>query len=123
VLLGFLALVAFPAAAVVLMITIIGIPLGLVTLLAWLMLLLVGYAAAAIVLGDSVLRAWRSPAAVGTAARAGAAMLAVLLLALLTRIPFVGGFLALAALVVGVGAVLMSSRKAMLAAAPPQAAS
>jgi len=115
VLTGFLALIAFPAAAVVFMITIIGIPLGLLTLLAWLMLLLVGYVAAAVVLGDSALRAFKSPAANGTAARAAAAIVAVLALALLTRIPFLGGFLAFATLIVGLGAVLLSSRPALTA--------
>ena len=121
VLLGFVALVAFPAAALVFMITIIGIPLGLLTLLAWLMLLLVGYVAAAVALGDSALNLWKSPAAGGTAARAGAAILAVLVLAALARIPFVGGFVAFATLVVGLGAVLLSSRPAMTTRTAPQA--
>jgi cytoskeletal protein CcmA (bactofilin family) len=122
VLTGFVALVAVPAAAAVFMVTIIGIPLGLLTLLAWLMLLLVGYVAAAVALGDSALGALKPGAATGTAARAGAAILAVLVLALLTRIPFVGAFLGLATLIVGLGAVLLSSRPAMTAHASPQPA-
>jgi hypothetical protein len=84
------------------------------------MLLLVGYVAAAVAFGDSALRLWRSPAATGTAARAGAAILAVLVLAALTRIPFVGGFIAFATLIVGLGAVLLSSRPAMTAEPAPR---
>ena len=47
--------------------------------------------------------------------------LAVLVLAALACIPFVGGFVAFATLVVGLGAVLLSSRPAMTARTAPQA--
>ena len=105
-LLGFIVLTTVPIAAVIVMITIIGIPIGLLVLLAYLALLLVGYVTAAVVIGGLLLGRFKAEA-VGLAAwRAGAAVLAVLALTLLSRVPFLGGFLQFAALIVGVGLLI-----------------
>ena len=105
-LLGFIVLTSVPVAAVLVMITIIGIPIGVLALLAYLALLLVGYVSAAVVIGGLLLGRIKAEA-VGLAAwRAGAAVATVLALAIVSRIPFLGGFLQLAALVVGVGLVV-----------------
>jgi hypothetical protein len=105
-LLGFIVLTAVPVAAVLVMITIIGIPIGLLALLAYAALLLVGYVSAAVVVGGLLLGRVKAEAVSLAAWRAGAAVLMILALALVSRIPFLGGFVQLAALVLGVGLVI-----------------
>jgi cytoskeletal protein CcmA (bactofilin family) len=113
---GFIALVCIPVAAVVLLITVIGIPLALLALALYLPLLLIGYVAAGIGVGDWTLQRFKSDAAERLWWRIGAAATAVLLLALLARLPWVGGIVALLALLIGLGALLLQLRQ------PPAAA-
>jgi hypothetical protein len=105
-LLGFIAITCIPVAAVLVMITIIGIPIGILALFAYAALLLVGYVCVSVVVGGLLLERVKVESAALWAWRAGAAALAMLLLALLTRIPFVGGLILFAALVFGVGLVV-----------------
>jgi hypothetical protein len=109
-LLGFVALVGLPIFAVLLMVTIIGLPLALVVMLLYFLLLLVGYAAIAVVMGDLALNRYQSERAARLGWRVGAAVLAMLVLALLGRIPFLGGLVIFAALLAGIGAIMMSLR-------------
>lgn len=106
-LLGFITLVCVPVATLVLLLTVIGIPLALLVVLLYLVLLLVGYVASGVALGQWALARWRSASASRTGWRIAAAMLAVLLLAVLARIPFVGGFVVLAAMLAGIGAIAL----------------
>lgn len=118
-LVGLTALGAIPVAAVLLMVTIIGIPLGLLAIVLYAALLLVGYVWLAVVMGGLLLDRVKPDTAALTAWRAGAAVLAMLVLALLARLPYVGGFIVLVALMVGVGmivAVLMRQRASTPAA-------
>lgn len=119
-LLGFVALVCLPVAALILLVSIVGIPLALLVVLLYLALLLVGYVAGAAALGQWALARARPDAAGRTAWRLVAAMAAVLLLALLGSVPFVGGLVTLAAVLAGIGAIalLFAPRKT---AAPPSA--
>jgi hypothetical protein len=117
-LLGFIALVCVPIAAVILAITIIGIPLSLAVLLLYFLMLIVGYAAVGVVIGDAALARLRSQDAARAGWRVGAAMAAMLALALLTRIPYLGGLVAFVALLAGVGAIVL----ALKARARPPAA-
>ena len=118
-LLGFLAITAVPVAAVLVMITIIGIPIGLLALLAYAALLLIGYVTAAVVIGGLLLGRFKA-GAIGLATwRAGAAVSIVLALALVSRIPLLGGVVQFAALVLGVGLVI---GLAVRAAEPPAVA-
>ena len=112
---GFIALVCFPVAALILMITLIGLPLGLVTLLAYFALLPMGYVAAAIALGDGVLARAKPNAYAATGWRVGAAVVAVLVLALLARLPYLGGLVVLAALLIGLGALMLQLRRSTVA--------
>jgi hypothetical protein len=105
---GFVALICVPFAAIILMITIIGLPLALVVMLLYALLLMVGYAAAGVLLGDAALRRLRAQDAARVWYRIGAAMLAMLLLALIAKVPVLGGFVVLAAMLVGMGAIVMS---------------
>jgi hypothetical protein len=117
-LLGFLALTAIPVAAVMLMITIIGIPIALLGLVLYAALLMIGYVWLAVVLGGLLLDRFKAETAAVIAWRVGAAALAMIILAIAVRVPFVGGFVMLAALVVGVGMIVgVVMRKVR----PPQA--
>lgn len=114
-LLGLVALASIPIAAVLLMITIIGIPIGVLALAAYLALLLVGYVWLAVVVGGMLLDRVKPDTAARTAWRVGAAVLAMLVLAILVRAPIVGGLFKLAALAAGVGMVV----DAVLRRSPP----
>lgn len=114
---GFIALVCIPVAALILLFTIIGIPVALLALLLYLALLLVGYVSSAIGLGQWVLARLRADAAQRTGWRVAAAMAAVVSLALLGSLPWVGHFVALLAVVAGIGAIalLLAPRQARAA--------
>lgn len=120
-LLGIVALICIPIAAVVVMITIIGIPLGLLALVGYVALVIVGYVSAAVVVSGLLLDRYKSEAAQRTAWRVGAAGLAMLVISSLAHVPFVGGFVALAALILGVG-VIVGAALHRKQAPPPAAA-
>lgn len=105
-LMGFIAITCIPVAAVLVMITIIGIPLGILALLGYAALLLVGYVTAAVVAGGLLLGHFKADAVGMAIWRAGAAVAAMLALALLARIPHLGGLFVFLALVVGVGLIV-----------------
>ena len=106
-LLGFIALVCIPVASLILMVSIVGIPLALLLLLLYLALLLVGYAASALALGHWALARFKADALGRSRWRIGAALLALLVLALLGALPYVGGWVALIAVLAGIGAIAL----------------
>jgi cytoskeletal protein CcmA (bactofilin family) len=105
-LIGLVALATIPVIAVLLMITIVGIPIALLAIIGYAALMLVGYVWLAVVVGGLLLDRVKPETAAVTVWRAGAAVLAMLTLTLLARLPFVGGFIAFVALIVGVGMVI-----------------
>jgi hypothetical protein len=107
---GFLAFAAVPVAALILAVTVIGLPLALLTVLVYLGLLKVGYVAAAIALGDATLGRWWAPRAAHRGWRALFAALGVLVIGLVALIPWLGALIALAALFWGMGALLLQAR-------------
>lgn len=109
-LLGFIALVCVPVAALLLAITIVGIPLALVLLLLYVLALLVGYAATAVVIGDAALARLRAQDASRTAWRVGAATAATVALAAATSVPILGGLVVLAILLAGLGAIALATQ-------------
>lgn len=118
-LVGLLALTTIPVAAVLIMITIIGIPVGLLALVAYAALLLLGYVWVAVVVGGMLLDLMKPQAMARTAWHAGAAALAMLALALLARVPVVGGLVQLMALAVGVGMIVAVLAGLTRPATPP----
>jgi hypothetical protein len=104
---GFVALVCIPVAVVILIITVIGVPLALLSLLLYFVLLTMGYVGSAIGLGQWGLARWKSEAAGHLGWRIGATCLALVVLALLGAIPWLGGFVALAMLLTGLGAIML----------------
>jgi hypothetical protein len=109
---GFVALVVIPAAVLVLLITVVGIPLAALTVLAYPALLLLGYVAAGIALGDAALKRWFAACASHRGWRAGAAALGVLVIGLLALIPWLGPLVAFLALIAGIGALVLQLKGA-----------
>ena len=116
---GILALICIPIAAVLVMITVIGIPVGLLALLGYAALLVIGYVMASVVVSGLLLDRFRADASSQTAWRVGAAVVAMLVIAALGRVPLIGGLVALSALVIGVGVIVaaIAHRKAPMAEA------
>jgi cytoskeletal protein CcmA (bactofilin family) len=107
---GFIALASIPAAALVLLVSVIGIPLALLAVLGYFALLLVGYVAAGIALGDSVLRRWFAARAARKGWRALFAALGVLAIGIVALIPWLGALVAFLALLAGMGALLLQAK-------------
>ena len=105
-LVGFVALTSIPFLAVFLMLTIIGIPVGVLAIIGYVALVLVGYVWIAVVMGGMLLDRVKPETAALTAWRAGAAVLAMLALGILVRVPFVGHLVWLAAVALGVGMIV-----------------
>ena len=108
--LGFITLVCVPAAAILLMVTIIGIPLALALLLLYFLVLLVGYAAIAVVIGDAALARFRTQDMARTGWRVGAAMAAMAAMAIVTSIPYLGKLALFAVLLAGLGTIVLAAR-------------
>jgi hypothetical protein len=107
VLIGFVALICVPVAAVLFLITIIGVPLGLLTIALYLVLLVVGYVSTGISIGDWLLKRMMSDRANTALWRIGGAIAGVLIVSLLARIPWIGGWVVLIALLAGLGALTL----------------
>jgi hypothetical protein len=120
VLLGFIWLVCVPVLALLLLLTVIGIPLALFVAAAYLAVLPLAYVSAAVGVGDWALTRWQAARAAALGWRIGAAGLALLLLNALGNVPWLGALLAFAVLLAGLGALLLLWRRpAPSAAAAP----
>jgi len=104
---GFIAFATIPVGVLVLCATVIGIPLALLALLGYFALLLLGYVAAGIALGDAALKRWLAARAAHKGWRALFAALGVLAIGILALIPWLGGLIAFLALLAGMGALLL----------------
>lgn len=105
---GFIAFSAVPVAAVVLAVTVVGLPLALLAMLAYFALLKVGYVSAGIALGDGVLARWWSVRAAHRGWRALFAAFGVLAICIVALIPWLGALVAFVALIAGMGALLVA---------------
>jgi hypothetical protein len=111
-LIGFVVVVCVPVVAVLAIVTLIGIPLALALIALYFVLLLAGYVSAGIALGELALQHWGTARAASTGWRIGTAVLAVLVLSLAGRTPFVGSLITLAAVLMGIGALLLQLQPA-----------
>jgi cytoskeletal protein CcmA (bactofilin family) len=102
--LGAAMLFTLPPIAILLMITVIGIPLALALLALYPVLLLIGYLTTALYIGDRAATSLKKDTTNATWTRIGFAALALLALGLIRLIPFVGGLAVFAALLFGMGA-------------------
>jgi hypothetical protein len=104
--LGLAIVVCVPFVAVVLLITIIGIPLALLAIPLYFLLLFLGWVTAALFLAQRGLAAVRTGQPVTNGWRLLALFLALVALWLMRQVPFIGGLLAFVALLAGVGALV-----------------
>jgi len=111
-LLGVVWLVCAPAALVLLLLTVLGIPLALLGAALYVALLPLAYVSTAIAVGDWALRVWRADTASTWAWRAAAAALVLVLLSQATRVPWLGGAIVAAALAAGLGGFALQLRAA-----------
>lgn len=116
---GGLVLIGVPFAMIVLLVTIIGIPLAILLAFAYAVLLLLGYLVGAIFLGDFVL------GKVGTAKldsvwwRVLFMFLALVVLAIVKQMPFLGGLAVFLVFLAGIGAFTMRSWQGFRQDTPP----
>ncbi|HLB84160.1 MAG TPA: hypothetical protein VJK00_05470, partial [Steroidobacteraceae bacterium] len=99
-------LVCVPFMFVVLLITIIGIPLALLLVPAYLLLMFLGWVTAALFVGQKLLELVRRGQPVSLGARILALLVALLALWLLQKVPYAGPLIGLAALSAGIGALV-----------------
>jgi cytoskeletal protein CcmA (bactofilin family) len=111
VLLGFVWLVCVPVLALLLLLTIIGIPLALFVAALYLAVLPLAYVAAAVGLGDWALARWQAARAAAWGWRIGAAALALVLLNALGHVPWLGALLGFVVLLAGLGGMLLLWRR------------
>jgi hypothetical protein len=118
---GLFLLVVSPLVAAVLMLTILGIPLSLLTIALYLVALLVGFILGAIFVGDLIMRRAGQGGLPPPRFRLLGFVLALVALAVVDLVPVLGGLVHLAILLLGLGALglhLYQSYRGTGAAAP-----
>jgi cytoskeletal protein CcmA (bactofilin family) len=120
--LGFCLMLCLPAAAIVFMITVIGIPLGVAVLLFYPVMLLLGLITGALFLGDLLALgiARRRGAAVKPGWRHAALSASLLALLLVCKIPLAGCSIALLVMLFGLGAFWICAYRVYLRRSPAQ---
>jgi hypothetical protein len=101
---GLVALLALPIAAVILLVTLLALPLGLYVLAAVAVLSVLGYTAAAWIIGRWLVRPPGN--------RAFAFLVGLAILRIAAIVPFLGGLVWFAAAVLGTGALVVSAWRA-----------
>lgn len=107
--LGVVMLLGVPFAIIVLLVTVIGIPLALLLVFGYVVLMLLGYLIAAIFVGDAVLERIGKANADSAWWRVLFMFLALLVLAIVKQVPFIGGLAVAILFVAGIGAFTMRS--------------
>jgi hypothetical protein len=118
VLTGLVVLVGTPIVAVILCITLIGIPVALVLMAAWGILIFLGYAASGVAFGELALYRLAPARYPEAAMRVIAAALAMIVVIIAARAPLVGGLVSIIATLTGIGALLIAWRGGTPAARP-----
>jgi len=103
---GALILIATPIAAVIVMITVIGLPLGIISLLLWGIVLYLSQIPVALLLGRLIIRQNRELDSTGI--MIGALALGLLVLFVLRLIPVIGWIVGLLVIVFGLGTLITS---------------
>jgi putative flippase GtrA len=118
---GFGALVGLPVLAVLLMITVLGIPLGVAAFALYALLLLAGYLSGALFVADRARLAMQREAAAGYGATVGYLALALAILMLLGIVPFVGPLSVFLTTIAGIGACVIEVHRRRQASTAPAA--
>ena len=108
---GAIALFVTPLAALVVCLTVIGLPLGIITLLLWGILLYLSQIPVSLFIGHAILG--RNKPLESKGFMIGCLALGLLLLTLARAIPFVGLFVSLASGLFGLGAFVVTGRRLM----------
>jgi hypothetical protein len=108
-LIGFVVLVCAPIALLLLMVTVIGIPLALLGICLYLALLPLGYLASAASIGEWLLPRMRQGAEIVLRQRILMLIGVLVVLFVLTRVPWLGGLVKALVVVVGVGSLVMAA--------------
>ena len=106
---GAVVLFATPIAAIIVCITIIGIPVGLIALALWGIAIYLAQIPVGLLIGRLIIGRFRGVE--GKAIMVGALALGLVILRLLGLIPYLGFFIALAVVLFGLGAVVVSERR------------
>ena len=106
---GALILFATPIAAIIVCITIVGIPVGLIALALWGIAIYLAQIPVGLFIGRWILSHFREVK--GKTIMIGALALGLVILRLLRLIPHLGFFIALAVILFGLGAVVVSERR------------
>lgn len=109
---GAIALIVVPIAVILVLITVIGIPLAIVTMLAYLVLFYVSKLFVALALGEALLKLVSSSE---EKSQALSLLIGLIILTVLFKLPWVGGIIYIVAAVLGMGGILITwnrSRKA-----------
>jgi hypothetical protein len=116
---GFAVLVCVPAAAGLLFVTVIGIPLALIVVLVYLAMLIAGYVVGALFLGDRALARLRGGAAPTPGWRLVALVAVLVVVGWVAEVPVVGNLARLAVLLLGLGGLALAWRAAPAVAVAP----
>jgi cytoskeletal protein CcmA (bactofilin family) len=108
---GLLALIVTPAAATMLLVTVLGLPIGLMAIALYLVAIFLVRVFVIVWLGRALL-SWRGNEVRNT----WALVVGLIVYSVLTLIPFVGGLVALSAILFGLGATLLADRSLYTAA-------
>jgi cytoskeletal protein CcmA (bactofilin family) len=106
---GCVMLIGVPFAAVILMITVVGIPLALMTIFGYMVLLMLGYVIAALFVGDLALERLGGERIKSLGWRVLFLLLALVALAIVRHLPLIGGLAVALLFVAGIGAFTMRS--------------
>jgi len=108
--LGLILVICIPVAVVVLLITLIGIPLGLITLFAYLVLFYISKILVGIALGHKILTGFAKDK---EAPLGWSLIIGVIILTILTNIPYIGWLIYFVVILTGFGAAILA-RKALV---------
>lgn len=106
---GCVMLIGVPFAAVILMITVIGIPLALMMIFGYIVLLMLGYVIAALFVGDLALERLGGERIKSLGWRVLFLLLALIALSIVRQLPLIGGLVVALLFVAGIGAFTMRS--------------
>jgi anti-sigma factor RsiW/cytoskeletal protein CcmA (bactofilin family) len=112
---GFLVLVAVPVGAVLAAFTLVGLPVGLLVLALWLAGLYVAFLIVAALVGRSLLQRGGGP----PPAFAPVLLVGLVALTVAVNLPYLGGVVRLAVILLGLGLAVMQGRRSFTASNPP----
>jgi cytoskeletal protein CcmA (bactofilin family) len=122
VLAGFVLLVTVPVAALLLVVSVLGLPVGLALVALYFVALLLGLLTTAYALGEFESRLLKRPPVVARSQRALALVAGVVTLALLRTVPFVGGWIVFLAVLFGLGSLALWIYRVWMTPAAPTSA-